>query len=123
MEIHLSGNNTKESNIIANNTSMKEDSINKKKRRVAESPVINKVGSTPVTITLNELMKISPQLRTQYKKDLAAMRTEYEDIEDKVIRKMTTQKKRKHPQQLMSIVQLMGRSLRPSSILEQESTS
>src|SRR3954451_1760617 len=84
MEIDLPGNNSKESNITVNDTSMKEDSINKKKRRVVESPVINKVGSTPVTITLNELMKISPQLRTQYKKDLAAMRTEYEDVEDKV---------------------------------------
>src|SRR3954447_26386626 len=29
-------------------------------------------------------MKISPQLRTQYKKDLAAMRTEYEEVEDKI---------------------------------------
>src|SRR4051794_10766168 len=84
MEIHLPGNNTKKSNITVNDTSMKEDSMNKKKRRVVESPVINKVRNIPVTITLNELMKISSQLRSQYKKDLVGMRTEYEDVKDKV---------------------------------------
>src|SRR5437763_9879891 len=53
LEIHLPGNDT----------SVAEDLKNKKKRRVTESTVIEKIEKDKVKLTMEELMKVSPQHR------------------------------------------------------------
>ena len=74
MEIHLPGNDT----------SVAEDLKNKKKRRVTESPVIEKIEKAKVELTMKELMKVSPQLRNMWKKKIAGIKTEYEPVEEEM---------------------------------------
>ena len=45
-----------------NISSFKEDTKNRKKKRVTESPVVKKLFNIPITITAQELLECSPQV-------------------------------------------------------------
>jgi len=49
---------------------------------VTESPVVKKLFNIPITITAQELLECSPQVRQAYMKEIRGIKTQYEDIEE-----------------------------------------